>query len=285
MKTPLFERLCGAVARATPMGDCDLIRTNLGISGRLCCEIPLAKGSYVFGRPSNWLSERSTLSIVRELSTDCTDFLDVGANEGVFTFLVSEASPDKKIQLHWFEPDIDLHDRLVRNLEANAIASCGHCVAVANRNGQTTFYKNLSDDSSGSTSDFFSQKHITRTEIVNTITLGEYLKSRAIHDALVKIDVEGSGYDVWQRVSTATGHIKYLVMEMLEPEIRHDLPAKIIEEGAFYAYYIRDFDLVEAPKGNFSYVAPFWNWLFCKMDPDRLGIRMLGTKFKVISAA
>ena len=44
--------------------------------------------------------------------------------------------------------------------------------------------------------------------------------------------------------------------------------------GAFYTYYIRDFDLVEgSTKGISSYIAPFWNWLFCKMGPIWLGIK------------
>jgi hypothetical protein len=59
------------------------------------------------------------------------------------------------------------------------------------------------------------------------------------------------------------------------------LPARIIREGGLKAYYIRDFELVLLDDGEFEYVDPFWNWLFCRMSPDELAARLSGTSLRV----
>src|SRR5690348_15411033 len=111
VKVTLFKRICGAVARRHLPDGSSLLRTNLGISPGLRCEIPACKVDYVFGRPENTLSERSTLALISELSKDCDTFVDVGANEGIFTFLVA-ANAKRAIDIHWFEPDRVLYQRL-----------------------------------------------------------------------------------------------------------------------------------------------------------------------------
>ena len=58
-------------------------------------------------------------------------------------------------------------------------------------------------------------------------------------------------------------------MEMLAPEIEAGLP-RGIREGGLKAYYIRDFELIPSVDGEFEYVAPFWNWLFCRLSPSEL---------------
>ena len=47
------------------------------------------------------------------------------------------------------------------------------------------------------------------------------------------------------------------------------------------AYYIRDFELIPSVDGEFEYVAPFWNWLFCRMSPNELAARLSATGFRV----
>src|SRR5262249_43819317 len=141
------------------------------------------------------LSERATFALVKELAADCEEFVDVGANEGAFTFLVHRNHP--QMRLHWFEPDRQLARRLATNLATNDIVACGNEMAVAERSGTATFFKNLSDDSSGSLCSLFTQKSLTRAETIGTISLAEYFRARGIGDALVKVDVEGAGERVW----------------------------------------------------------------------------------------
>jgi FkbM family methyltransferase len=281
-KTPLFERICAKLVRSLGKTD-DLVLTNFGLRAELRCLIALNKSAYAFGRFEHMLSERATFALVKELATDCEEFVDVGANEGAFTFIVHHNHP--RPRLHWFEPDRQLAHRLATNLSSNHIVACGNEMAIAERRGTATFFKNLSDDCSGSLNSLFTQKHVTSAETVETISLAEYFRERGIGGALVKVDVEGAGEKVWQGAANTSKSIRYLVMEMLAPEIEAGLPARIIREIDFKAYYIRDWELVPSVEGAFEYVAPFWNWLFCRLSPSELSARLSTTGFRVRNGA
>jgi FkbM family methyltransferase len=278
-KTPLFERVCAKLVRYLPGATEDVVVTNFGLSADLRCLTVLNKTGYAFGRFDHMLSERATFALVRELVTDCEEFVDVGAHEGAFTFLVHNEHP--QVRLHWFEPDRQLGQRLTTNLARNNIVACGNEMAIAERRGTATFFKNLSDDLSGLSSDLFRGKHVTRAETVETISLAEYFRARGIGDALVKVDVEGAGEKIWNGAVETSKAIRYLVMEMLAPEIEAGLPARIIHETDLKAYYIRDFELVPSVNGTFEYVAPFWNWLFCRLAPIELADRLSATRLRV----
>ena len=277
--------MCAKIAGGSLGASGSFVLTNLGISPRLRCEVPVAKTSYAFGRPKNSLSERATLALVQELAVDCPHFIDVGANDGIFTFFVSRSNSRSQIQIHWFEPDHDIHERLARNLRSNAIETHGNRAAVVERTGTISFFKNLTADSSGSVTDYFALKHETVVQQVPAIRLSDYFRDHQVHDALVKIDVEGGGCAAWSGASGVMGDITYLVMEMLSPEIQNGLPARIITEGAFHAYYVKDFELVESLDGDFDYVEPYWNWFFCKLEPASLARRLSRTRFHVVQRA
>ena len=278
-KTPLFERCCAGLMRGSLGAPEDVVVTNLGLGGNLHCRIAMNKTAYVFGKFEHMLSERATFALVRELAADCKEFVDVGANEGAFTFLVHDKDP--KMRLHWFEPDRQLAQRLAANLAINNIVACGNQTAVAEHKGTATFFKNLSDDLSGSLSSLFTQKHLTRAETVETISLTEYFGIEGISDAMIKVDVEGAGEKVWDGAMEVSKAVRYLVMEMLAPEIEAGLPARLIHETDLKAYYIRDFELIPSVDGEFEYAAPFWNWLFCRMSPSELTARLSATGFCV----
>ena len=275
-KTVLFQRICARLVHNS-LGTTE--DTNFGLRADLHCLIALSKTGYAFGKFEHTLSERATLGLVKELAADCEEFIDVGANEGAFTFLVHHYHP--QMRLHWFEPDQQLAQRLATNLSCNNIVACGNEMAVAECRGASTFFKNLSDDLSGSLSDRFTQKHATRAETVKTISLAEYFLAQRIKAALVKVDVEGAGEKVWNGVAEMSTAIRYLVMEILEPEIKVGLPARIICQTDLKAYYINDFELVPSVNGTFEYVPPFWNWLFCRLSPRDLATRLSATRFRV----
>src|SRR5690349_776682 len=149
IKGRLFERICARLARRWLADTTGLIRTNLGLSSTLRVTIPKAKMAYAFGRPHNIPSEKATFALVRQLARDCRHFVDVGANEGIYTFVASQLVTTPPLELHWFEPDHDLYARVAANLAANEIDAHGNAVAVADRKGSAIFRKNLSDDASG----------------------------------------------------------------------------------------------------------------------------------------
>jgi FkbM family methyltransferase len=284
IKTKAFERLCCAIARASFPNSTEMWLTNLGVSTKLRCKVPITKDRFVFGRPQNSLSERATLALATELCSDCTHFVDVGANDGIFTFAV-DSRASHHLRLHWFEPDNTLYVRLQANLAANSIAALGNCAAAAAARGTARFFKNPADDSSGSLANDFSSDPQRITEEVNTIPLSEYFQLHDIRDAIVKVDVEGAGDQVWRGACNVACDMRYLIMEIIGPETACALPSRVISEGNFHAYYIRDFDLIFSKDGSYRYVAPFWNWLFCRLDPKLLRERLSGSPFRVISSA
>jgi FkbM family methyltransferase len=284
IKTKAFERICCTIARASFPDSTEMWVTNLGVSPKLRCKLPITKDRFVFGRPKNSLSERATLALVTELCSDCTHFVDVGANDGIFTFAV-DSGGSHHLRLHWFEPDSTLYVRLQENLAANSIPALGNCAAAAAARGTARFFKNPTDDSSGSLANDFSSDPQRITEEVNTIPLSEYFQLHEIHNAIVKVDVEGAGDQVWRGAWHVASNMRYLIMEIIGPETACALPSRVISEGNFYAYYIRDFDLIFSKDGSYRYVVPFWNWLFCRLDPDLLRERLSGTPFRVISNA
>ncbi len=281
-KTRTFERLFARICDDGMDGK-QLIETNFGLAPHIRCQVPLHKANYVFGRPQNSAMERGTISLARELSKDCLHFLDVGAHEGIFTFSIFHAI-GKDIILHWFEPDSVLSLRLRENLQRNSIEAHGNRVAAADHNGCSPFFRNLTDDSSGSLGTDFQKKHSTQPETVETIRLSDYIAGKRVSRAMVKVDVEGTGAQVWSGLAECFREISYLVIEMLAREIQDELPARIIRQTGWQAYYIRDFELIESRNGEFTYVEPFWNWLFCGLDPPALRHRLSGTAFRVISA-
>jgi FkbM family methyltransferase len=279
-KTPLFARICCKFLDVCGTRE-NLIATNFGIDANLRCFVPVRQNA--FGRFDHYPPERATLALVRELAADCGEFIDVGAHAGAFTFLVHNDHP--QIRLHWFEPDLQLAQRLGQNLARNNIVACGSQMAVAELRGTAAFFKNLTNDLSGSLSSTFAHGHVTCPEMVETISLTEYFRTRGISNALVKVDVEGAGEKVWNGAAETSRAIRYLVMEMLAPEITAGLPARIIRETDFKAYYISDFELIPSVDGTFQYVAPFWNWLFCRLSPSELATRLSATSFRVCDAA
>jgi FkbM family methyltransferase len=282
-KTRYFERLFARITDNTMDGE-QLIVTNFGLASDIRCRVPLRKAQYAFGRPQNSAMERGTIALANELSKDCLHFLDVGAHEGIFTLSVFYATR-RDIILHWFEPDSVLFSRLCENLQRNAIGAHANRVAAADHDGCSTFFRNLTDDSSGSLGMHFRERHLTQPETVETVCLSDYIARNRICRAMVKVDVEGTGVQVWSGLAEGCREISYLVIEMLAPEIEDRLPARIIRQTGWHAYYVRDFELIESRNGEFAYVEPFWNWLFCGLDPSALKHRLSGTGFRVISAA
>jgi FkbM family methyltransferase len=284
LKTPLFQRVASAVAAKCDLGD-GLIETNGGISDRLRILLPARKHEMLFGRPSNNDAERATLALVEALSLRSEAFIDVGANEGIFPMAVAlAASSGRTPSIHAFEPDTVLFDRLIINLRRNGIESRANNTAVAAKTGFETFYRNLSDDCSGSLVDVFADKHELVAVEVESIALADYLERHSIEHACVKVDVEGAGQQVWRGMRAGYKRIDWLISEVLEPDVKARLPLNIMSDTGWCAYYIRDFDLVQSVDGSFRYQPPFFNWLFCPMAPEQLAGVLSSSRFRVITA-
>ena len=116
------------------------------------------------------------------------------------------------------------------------------------------------------------------------MALADYFDEHGVDNAFLKIDVEGHGFSAWQGAAPGADKVRYLLAEVLEPEMTQGLPQTLIRDHGLFAYYVRDFDLMQSRAGEFAYHEPHWNWLFCRLAPDALAARLAHTPFKVIPA-
>ena len=241
LKTPLYQKIISELSRS----EMPLIETNLGLNSALRVLIPRNKTDLLYGRPSNNLSERSAVELVDILVLKSRAFIDIGANEGLFTFSVASRLGRKASRnIHAFEPDPDLYSRLLDNVRRNKLNINVNQLAISASPGRATFNKNLSCDSSGSLTREFLQKHETVEIEVNTGTLSDYLVAKDLSATCVKVDTEGAGAFVWNGALSAADRIDWFIAEIIGPEVAARLPERIIAEAGWNAYYLRDFDLI-----------------------------------------
>jgi FkbM family methyltransferase len=182
-KTEFRSRILAAIARQqTQRGP--LVETNLGISDTIRAFVPVGKNDLIYGRPLHNVSERGTLELALVLSKQSDAFLDVGANEGVFAFsIATEPGRPAGASVHFFEPDVDLFNRVSSNVLRSKLPVVGNNSAVSDKIGIQTFYRNLDSDLSGSLTDHFANQHQTLKVQMPTTTIADYLQKHDVRRA------------------------------------------------------------------------------------------------------
>ena len=257
--------------------------TNLGIDKRLRVRIPSSKPSLLFGRPRLFVGERSSLELARALFQLCDCFLDVGSNVGLYIFYLRHRNLSSK-PIYFFEPDPTLFSQLEQNISRNRIHNVkGFQVAMADRVGRAIFYRNKTDDNSGSLVREDWSSHVLEAIDVNQTSFGAFVSENQLKNICAKVDIEGAEELFVDGAKPHLSDLNYLIIEILGPAIKRGFPQKMIREGNFQAYYINDYDLEHSASGEFTYVDPFYNWLFCKDSPTSLRNKLKGTRFQVMA--
>ena len=209
------EFLSAVAARcACPPADLD---TNLGIHRRLQVSIPLSKPWLLFGAPRLFVGERSSLDLALALFRHSGCFLDIGSNVGLFVFYLryrdSSSSP-----IYFFEPNSTLFSQLERNITRNEIHDVkGFQVAIAEKAGRTIFYRNKTDDSSGSlVKEDWSQNLLEAVEIDQT-SFGDFASKHNLENTCVKVDVEGAEELFFDGAKSSLSKLTYLIFEDPRP--------------------------------------------------------------------
>lgn len=281
-KTEFRCRVLSAIARQQTQKE-SLVETNLGISDTIRALVPVGKNDLIYGRPQHNVSERGTLELALVLSKQSDAFLDVGANEGIFAFSVgTEPGRPAGASVHFFEPDVDLFNRVSDNVARSKLSIIGNNCAVSDEIGIKTFYRNMDSDLSGSLTDYFTTQHATLKVEMPTTTIADYLRKENAYRACLKIDVEGAGAAVWRGTKPALDRVSWMIFEIIGPESEQELPKQIISEAGWFAYYIRDRELVQSRSGEYQYRAPFYNWLFCRQSPSELARVLGGSSLSVL---
>lgn len=142
----------------------------------------------LFWKGTNYYEPITTL-LLRELLRPGDTFLDVGANVGFYSLVLSVTQP--KTQVVAFEPNPRIFQLLKSNVAANHFdhVTC-EPLALSDSDGTATLYLNQSDMSASLRDDFDS--HRTETVAVRTTSLDHYINRQEIRGRLiVKVDVEG----------------------------------------------------------------------------------------------
>jgi FkbM family methyltransferase len=272
LRTPLVYRTVSALARRTPGPDD--IETNLGIAGALVCRIPRRHDVQAFGTPALYRGERGALELAAQWSTDADSFFDIGAHLGYFTFHVRARGP-AGLPIYCFEPDVDLHAMLAANLERNALRGVTLLpVAVGDADRSGTFYRDRSDDFSGSLVDIFADRHEVAPQPVRVRSFASLAAEFDVHRALVKVDVEGAERQFMEGATGAFDRIRAIIVEVLGPAHSGGFVQALMARTGMQAYYINDYTLEHSPDGSFVYREPDYNWFFCHETPAALAAKV-----------
>jgi FkbM family methyltransferase len=281
LRSYVSYRLLSAVANRTIASG--FLRTNMGINENYNCLIPHSNQLVLFGKPTLYTGERGPLELAAILSRTADAFVDIGAHIGYFTFYV-RTRLDASKPIYFFEPDSELYDIVDGNVRSNCLVNVhGFREAVGNKIGTATFYKNLSDSSSGSLgTDFIGMHDVERIE-VKVITYSGFAQRVGLQNACVKVDIEGAEQQFIDGATAAISSIADLIIEVLGPAVQAGFVRKMIYEMGFVGYYINDYTLEYSSDASFVYSAPQYNWLFCRRKPKDLRALLSGTKFKVVA--
>jgi FkbM family methyltransferase len=266
---------------ATYCDQSNVIKSNLGINTNYKIAVSISHPIAAFGTPKLYTQEYATLYLLKELLKHSDAFIDVGANLGYFCFYIDEYNASKK-PIHFFEPDPVLFDQLQQNQQKNNKHFIAHKLAISNTNEPITFYRNLTDDSSGSIKNTFESKHQLEAVTIDSISFDEFAYSISEKNLLIKVDVEGAEFEFIEGARNKIQSIDFLIIELLQDSIDQKFPEMMIDRYKFYAYYINNFNLEFSRKGEYKYVSPYYNWLFTKYEPSELKKKLVNTPFVVL---
>jgi len=164
-------------------------------------------------------------------------FIDIGANQGVFTLLAAKNKQFKEI--HAFEPNIEVCDYLELNCNYNKVNNVViHKVAISSSVGTQNFEVPTNHSGAGKLVNF---EHSMHVDCKNNKYLSELVK-KWCSDYFIKIDVEGNEFIVLNEIfkSSLTNLVRYLFVEILiSDNINDSVAVKMILKNGFQINYIK----------------------------------------------
>lgn len=188
--------------------------------------------------------EPITTLLLRELLQPGDTFVDVGANIGFYSLVLTLTQPG--IRVIAFEPNPKIHALLKKNVAANGFheITC-EPRALSDADGTAPLYLSHSDHSASLRSDF--EASSPGSIVVPTLTLDAYLGSLKQSQAgrlVIKIDAEGNEDAVLHGAWTTLCSLKPdLIVETAQS--LPDTPLPSLKELGYHLYSITDRGLIE----------------------------------------
>jgi FkbM family methyltransferase len=216
-----MNRLADAVLKIRPAALASLVARVCRLDKRRMVET--AEGTFFLNPVSHLGSallhgnyEPQTTAILSRFLQPGGVFIDMGANEGYFSVVASRLVGAEGTVIS-VEPQSRLQSVIQANLAANRSSNVRlvRCV-VSDRTGNVEL--SLSPDThTGSSSLFRQTKYTLPTEEVPSFSLGDFLDRVGVQQCdLVKIDIEGSEYDVLMAAGDVLrrGALKHIAIEI-----------------------------------------------------------------------
>jgi FkbM family methyltransferase len=155
-------------------------------------------------------------------------FVDVGANQGVFSLVAAKNKYCSS--LHTFEPNLDVNKFLEKNLKKNNVKNITiHKSAIGSRIGNSGFFVPDNHSGAGRVSSALSNMEVN---CVNRIYLDKFLADA--ESLFVKIDVEGNENEVLQELFNSKLDIKYVFIEISSKyNFDEEFTIKILNSNGF----------------------------------------------------
>lgn len=159
-------------------------------------------------------------------------FVDIGANQGVFSLIA--AKNKNCISIHAFEPNLKisklLKSNLIRNKVSNAII---HSRAIGRFNTKLKFF--VPDNHSGA-GRISSKNSNMEVDCVNYLYLDKFLPN--IEELFIKIDVEGTEYMVIEQFFKSSLNIKYIFVEINSKyNVNERATVELLNKNGFYEVF------------------------------------------------
>ena len=176
------------------------------------------------------LGYRNKLEKIISSIKEPTTFIDIGANQGVFSLVA--AANQSIVKIHSFEPNLKICNCLQLNFAVNNVSKYEiHNVAISTKESQINFF--VSENHSGAGRISLTESNMT-VQSVNHL----YLNSKIAENhtpIFVKIDVEGHELEVLQELfkSKLNVDIKNIFIEIIRHNKNEVLTLQILHENRF----------------------------------------------------
>jgi len=145
------------------------------------------------------------------------NFYDVGANIGLTILFYHIYNPD--LQIHAFEPNPDFFNLLEKNIKVNNIKNCIlHQLAISNTIGEQRFYSIKDSVQNLDSSLYLNLELPCITYTVQCDRITSFIKEPI---SLIKIDVEGAEYDIFEDLLSKENKAKLNFINEIILEAHH----------------------------------------------------------------
>ena len=196
----------------------------------------------------NMLNDDLWISITK-LFTKNNIFIDIGANIGIYSLLLSKYSK----RIYAFEPETENYSRLLKNVNNGNTQNISIIQKAAySESGKKKLFINASDAGWHS---LFLKTNVF--QVVNTVTLDNFIKNKRLKNiGLIKIDVEGAELEVLKGLSNTLKKGPPILIEINRPRLIKSgfSPIDVFElliNNNYHAYVInKNGDLINLKKSE-----------------------------------